>query len=434
MGLRVGLNLLKSVFGRNVQKTIKEVPKRMTRTMTDPSTGIVKMEREITYAGKEATATVEVFPNGVTKTSITGGGDNPIWRTKTITREKNASIFGGDKITVDKEYSKYWCHKTETKLTKEYNPQGVLEHKELEYSKNVGNEYFTNKKAIQDRVYNEYPLTSSADDMLRSPKENRYIKHSVDDKNNYGYFADGSSTNYTRAIEAKKQAAIDAAKKAEAEALAAKEAAKKAAAELKAKQPRINIAKALNKDINELISKETKLADGTIERTFSDPETGKILAKTQDKGILHKEWIYGGKADMIYMKQVGKDEPYIVSKKGNYTQMSYLKGNKQINSQVYYDGESGLKRHCTTEGPYNSAHGYVTVYDSTAAQARKKFPQIAECYPDYTKVRMWQGEAANNSNRLTSAQIQANKYIKELDKDAKQNFVNLDDLLSEYTA
>ena len=93
MGLRVGLNLLKSVFGRNVQKTIKEVPKRMTRTMTDPSTGIVKMEREITYAGKEATATVEVFPNGVTKTSITGGGDNPIWRTKTITREKNASIF-----------------------------------------------------------------------------------------------------------------------------------------------------------------------------------------------------------------------------------------------------------------------------------------------------------------------------------------------------
>ena len=66
--------------------------------------------------------------------------------------------------------------------------------------------------------------------------------------------------------------------------------------------------------------KETKLADGTIERTFTDPESGKVLAKTQNLGILHKEWIYGGKADMVYMKQVGKDEPYILAKKGNYTQ------------------------------------------------------------------------------------------------------------------
>ena len=438
MGLKAGLNLfVRTVFNRGTQKTASEVPQtvqRMTKVMTDSSTGIVRMERNINRNGKEALAKLEVFPNGSRKMTIVEGGDNTIWRTAQVTREKGASVFGGDKVTVDKDYTKYWCYGEETKLVKEYNPKGVLEHKELNYHKNIGNETFIDHRAVQDRVYDEYALKSGSRDMLANPNDSKYVKHALDDKNNYHQFADGSSTNYTRTVQAKEQAAIDAAKKAEAEAIAAKEAAEKAAVELRAKQPRINIAKALNKDINELTVKETKLADGTIERTFTDPASGKVLAKTQDMGLLHKEWIYGGKADMIYMKQVGKDEPYIVSKKGNYTQLSYLKGNKQINSQVYYDGESGLKRHCTTEGPYNSAHGYVTVYDSTAAQARKKFPQIAECYPDYTKVRMWQGEAANNSNRLTSAQIQANKYIKELDKDAKQNFVNLDDLLSEYTA
>ena len=49
---------------------------------------------------------------------------------------------------------------------------------------------------------------------------------------------------------------------------------------------------------------------------------------------------------------------------------------------------------------------------------------------------MWQGEAVNNSyfGGLTNAQIQANLVIKELDKDARQNFVNLNDLFSGYKA
>ena len=135
------------------------------------------MEREITYAGKKAVATVEKMPKGVTKTTITGGGDNPIWRTKKIT--KDGSIFGGDKITVEKDYTKYWCHKEETKLVKEYNPQGILEHKELTYHKNIGNETHINHKAVQDRVYDEYPLNSGYRDMLTNPNENKYIKQKV---------------------------------------------------------------------------------------------------------------------------------------------------------------------------------------------------------------------------------------------------------------
>lgn len=430
MVLKVSLNMFKTILGSSAKKVTK-VSQPITKSMTDSATGIVRLEREITYAGKKAVATVEKMPNGVTKTTITGGGDNPIWRTKKITKEN--SIFGGEKITVEKEYTKYWCHKEETKLVKEYNPQGILEHKELTYHKNIGNEIHINHKAVQDRVYNEYPLNSGYRDMLTNPNENKYIKHSLDTNNNYNQFADGSATNYTRTVLAKEQAAVNAAKKAEAEALAAKEAAEKAAAELKSKQPRINIAKALNKDINELIAKETKHADGTIERIFTDPETGKILAKTQDKGILHKEWIYGGKADMIYMKQVGNDTPYVVAKKDNYTQVKYIKTDYNwktsagkyhkdcISEQYYNDGSNVLKRGAGSSRVYNADCGYITVIDPKTSETRK--------------IRIFQGEAAHSPYYgLSETQQKANRCLKELDNDANEHFINIDDLFSDYKA
>ena len=452
MGLKAGLNLfVRTVFNRGTQKTASEVPQtvqRMTKVMTDSSTGIVRMERNINRNGKEALAKLEVFPNGSRKMTIVEGGDNTIWRTAQVTREKGASVFGGDKVTVDKDYTKYWCYGEETKLVKEYNPKGVLEHKELNYHKNIGNETFIDHRAVQDRVYDEYALKSGSRDMLANPNDSKYVKHALDDKNNYHQFADGSSTNYTRTVQAKEQAAIDAAKKAEAEAIAAKEAAEKAAVELRAKQPRINIAKALNKDINELTVKETKLADGTIERTFTDPASGKVLAKTQDMGLLHKEWIYGGKADMIYMKQVGSEKPYIVAKKGNYTQIDYVKTNYNwklqdgkyhkdyISEQYYNDGVNSLKRTTGGDQAYSDASGRVTVYDSTAGEKRAKYPDLANDYPDYPIVYMRNGEAMHNPycNNLTNAQKQANRFVKELDNDAQKNVLDLKDLFSGYKA
>ena len=445
MGLKVGLGLMKNILKRYSKQAVRQIPQapqRMTRVMTDSTTGIVKMEREITRNGKDALATLERMPDGTIKMTITGG-DNPLWRTKTITRENGGSIWGGDKITVEKKDTKYWCHSVETKLTKEYNPKTGLEHKELTYHKNTGNETHINHKAVQDRVYDEYPLNSSASDMLKNPDESRYIKHSLDRHNNYHQFADGASTNYTKAVQAKEQAVVDAAKKAEAEALAAKEAAEKAAAELKAKQPRINISKALNRDINELAVKETKLADGTVERVFTDPESGKVLAKTQDLGLLHKEWVYGGKADMIYMKQVGSDTPYIVAKKGNYTQVDYVKsydnwknpdGSKHkehISRQYYNDGQNSLERGACGSNLYtNSTRGRVTVFDETAAMERERFPHDAKDFPDYPQVGISGGRAWYNPNLgyLTNRQIQANNFVRELDANAQQNFINLEDL------
>lgn len=447
MGLTVGLNLLKSFLcrnGKNIIKEVPQVPQRMTRTMTDSSSGIVRMEREINRNGQEALAILEKFPDGKTKMTIKGGGDNDMWRTKIITRETGASVFGGNKITVEKDCTKYWCFGEKIKLTKEYNPQGVLEHKELGFNHTSGNglkDY--SHRAVQDKVYNEYPLSSGYKDMLTKPENNRYIKHLLDRNDNYHQFADKDSTGYTRAILAKEQAAIDAAKKAEAEALAAKKAAEKAAAELRARQPRINISKALNRDINELTVKEIKLTDGTVERTFTDPETGKVLAKTQDLGIMHKEWIYGGKADMIYMKQVGDDKPYIIAKKGNYTQLNYVakpagyKPNKfrevEQRVQYYNDGQNGLARYAGSGTPC-SASGYVTVYDKTAAQSRAEFPALADSYPDYPRLRVWQDKVVYNSyfGGQPNSVSEAQKLLKELNADSKRNFINLCDLYSSY--
>ena len=427
MGLRIGV--IKSLFGsvsKKIGQETSKAPERMTRVFTDSSSGIVKMERSINRNGKEALATLEVSPNGSRCLRIEYSPGVSSERTTQITREKGASVFGGDKVTIDKVYGHNdWGDNL--KLVKEYSPQGVLEHKELHYNRSIEGHWPNH--AVQDRVYDEYPLSSGYRDMISDPQASRYVKHVFNKENNYFRFADGSSTNYTRAIQAKEQAAIDAAKKIEAEALAAKEAAGKATAELRAKQPRINISKALNKDINELTVKEIKLADGTIERTFTDPESGKVLAKTQDLGILHKEWVYGGKADMIYMKQVGKDEPYILAKKGNHTQIR--RSDEQVIEQYYNDGSSSLKRSYFANTFCHDTTGSITVYDEAAATLRKRNLLLAEHYPDYPKVVFRNGQYDPHASQ-SCPYPKTYDYVKELDADAQQNFLNFDDLFSDF--
>ena len=164
--IRKGFNYAEKLIGKK-SKVAEQVlqpqkPIRMTKTLTDASTGVVRMEREITRNGKEAIAKIEVFPNGERKLTIEGGADNPLWRTTTITREKGASVFGGDKVVVNKHTTKYWCYGESSNLTKEFNPEGVLEHKELRFGHSSGNglnDY--SHVAVQDRVYNEYPLNHS---------------------------------------------------------------------------------------------------------------------------------------------------------------------------------------------------------------------------------------------------------------------------------
>lgn len=445
------------VFGKSSKKVAEVIPEvtkpvRMTKTLTDPVTGkVLGLERTITRNGQEATARIDYLGNGQRKLTITGG-DNPLWRTTTVTREKGAGVFGGDRITVDKDTTKYWCYGEKSTLTKEYNPQGVLQHKGLKYHRNSGNEYHTYVEATQDRVYGEYPLDHSIESMLKDPRETKNIQHSLTKRSgscytdkldnprysdNFGNFT-MKGTNYTRAVEAKEQAAIDAAKKAEQEAIAAKEAEEKAVAEIRAKQPRINIGKALNKDINSLPVKETTLADGTVERVFTDPETGKVLAKTQDLGLLHKEWIYGGKADMIYMKQVGNDKPYILAKKGNYTQISQNKKvneyghelNKEEISQYYNDGLARLRRYCSYSSSYG-ATGKIQVYDKNAPKMRELYSGLGESFPDQPIFRVYNGELPRTRIKY-DALNKAKDRLKSLEADAQNNVLDFKDLFSDY--
>ena len=141
------------MFGRSAKTvaTHAPAPQRVTKTLTDPITGAVTgLERNITRNSEEALARLEYLPNGSTKMTIFDkNGFAPEWRTKTVTREKVASVFGGDKVTVEKDYTKYWCYNEKTKLTKEYNKAGSLEHKGLDYYKNSGNETFIRHTASQ---------------------------------------------------------------------------------------------------------------------------------------------------------------------------------------------------------------------------------------------------------------------------------------------
>lgn len=434
-----------SFFGRNAKKAMPlaegatKVPFR-TKVMTDIDTGIIRMEREFSKNGDTFLARVErqPLPNGGEKTTTKifgakpeggyyfGQGDEGVraFREKEVVRNTKGSILGGDRVQINKNYHETMSSTAHyDNLTKDYNPQGILEHKELEHKYRHWNKP---KNAVQDRVYEEYPLNHSIPEMLENPGTHTNYKHKLDGSSNYYHFS-SPDTHYSKAVAAKEQAAIDAAKKA--------------AAELKAKQPRINISKALNRDINDLVAKETKLADGTIERIFSDPVSGEILAKTQDKGLLHKEWIYGGKANMVYMKQVGKDKPYILAKKGNYTQLDYLadckylpSGEKYIKNQYYNDGNSHLVRSYGSNQIYNDTEGQVKVFDKTAAERREMFPTLDN--PDYPNVPIYQGYAATNAyqTRLSYAQEMANRELGKLNKDAQKNLVDLQDLFTEYKA
>lgn len=443
---------LKNIFGKGQGKVAKAVaqevaaPVRMTSVMTDVSTGIVKMEREITYAGKNALATVEKLPNGATKLRITGGGDNPISRTKIVTREKGTSVFGGDRITIEKNKTKNWCYGEKSTLVKEYNPAGALEHKELDFVHEAGNGLsYTKNKAVQDRVYQEHPISSAANDMLVSPLGQKNYKHALNDSNNYKNFAD-KGTNYSRTIASREQAAIDMAKKAEDEIAAVKLAAEKTAAELKAVRPRINVEKLLNKNIEDFVMKETKLADGTIEKIYTAPNSSQVIIKTQDKGLLHREWIYGGKADMVFMKQVGKDTPYILSKKGDYTQVSSSKPSfmkttngetavwkdqygrpvtNTIDAQYYFDGIHSYKggkykNDAKLSMPYNE----TSKYKNSTPDAQKTYDSMAKDYlePGSSKQHRWYQNLDQYEGPEMKKQYEA----------AQNNYIDLEDSLKGY--
>lgn len=362
----------------------------MTKSFYNAETGIETLERTFTRAdGRTITAKVDVFTkDGKKMSKLRIDGDvNTINRTKSIARESD-NVFGGERVTVEKDASQCWCYSKKSKMIKDYNNSGTLEHKE--YTLNTNNCF--EQKAVQDRVYDEFPLTSSTENMLIEPNENKYFQHRLTEtcemdtyqprtttSDNYHNFAQ-KGTKYENTIKAKEAAEKAAAEKAAAEKAAAEAAAKAAAEAEAAKLPRINLGRA-GIDISNLKVAETTLADGSLQRIYTMPGSDKVVLKTVEKAGIRQEWLYDTKfGDMVYMKQVGNDRPYILAKKGNAVQISgdrtlgYIDrytgkiATKPMDGMYYFDGKHSIacgeavNRHNGVVGEIRTSYKNVPEY------------------------------------------------------------------------
>lgn len=414
LGLEYGANLAKRFFGKGRKtavETAQTVPAKiqpMTRTLTDPITGAATgLEREIVLEGGEkGLARLDYLGKGKRKFTIFDKENSPfLWETKTVTREEGGSVFGGDKITIDKDKTMYWCYGKNMRLQKDYSKTGTLEHKELDFNHSSGNglnDYSYN--ASMDKVYSEYPLKSGYKDMRTRPYDTVGVQHSLTLTNgytetNYGKFTQ-KGTNYQNITEAKKAAAIEAAEK------------------LATSRPKVNTGKIFNKNIEEFKCVEETRADGSIVRRYFDPyaSNGKSnpMITTIDRGNYHEEIIFDPRKDIkLTYKQLGKEQPEIEMSKGwthRYTSKMYTnRKNKtyRYNSHMYNDGQSYLESH--------GAQEHIVVKN-----------------PRPTELQTSEYISSNDSNLEYEQLLAIDKRRKEIQQDMAHNEVDLIDLFRPY--
>lgn len=414
LGLEYGANLAKRFFGKGRKtavETAQTVPAKiqpMTRALTDPITGAATgLEREIVLEGGEkGLARLDYLGKGKRKFTIFDKENRPfLWETKTVTREEGGSVFGGDKITIDKDKTRYWCYGENIRLQKDYSKTGTLEHKELDINHSSGNglnDYSYN--ASMDKVYAEYPLKSGYKDMQTRPYDTVGVQHSLTLTNgytetNYGKFTQ-KGTNYQNITEAKKAAAIEAAEK------------------LAASRPKVNTGKIFNKNIEEFKCVEETRADGSIVRRYFDPyaSNGKSnpMITTIDRGNYHEEIIFDPRKDIkLTYKQLGKEQPEIEMSKGwthRYTSKMYTnRKNKtyRYNSHMYNDGQSYLESH--------GAQEHIVVKN-----------------PLPTELQTSEYISSKDSNLEYEQLLAIDKRKKEIQQDMAHNEVDLIDLFRPY--
>lgn len=418
LGLEYGANLAKRFFGKGRKtavETAQTVPAKiqpMTRTLTDPITGAATgLEREIVLEGGEkGLARLDYLGKGKRKFTIFDKENSPfLWETKTVTREEGGSVFGGDKITIDKDKTMYWCYGKNMRLQKDYSKTGTLEHKELDFNHSSGNglnDYSYN--ASMDKVYSEYPLKSGYKDMRTRPYDTVGVQHSLTLTNgytetNYGKFTQ-KGTNYQNITEAKKAAAIEAAEK------------------LAASRPKVNTGKIFNKNIEEFKCVEETRADGSIVRRYFDPyaSNGKSnpMITTIDRGNYHEEIIYDPRKGIkLTYKQLGTGEPEIEMTKGlqyRYTSKYNKRTYYRENTQQYNHGQNFVESHGRDN--YTPKQLVTKNPHSTELQAQRG-------EPEYIK------RALNNTYEQDKALA---KRFDEIKQDMAHNEVDLIDLFRPY--
>lgn len=118
---------------------------------------------------------------------------------------------------------------------------------------------------------------------------------------------------------------------------------------LAAAKPRVNVGKALNRNLDELRMSQVVTKDGTHVRYYRGAESDRILLKTADKGSLHQEWIYGQAPEQLtYIKTTGGGDRYIMKRNGNLVQVEkratqYKDGINQTTStnDLYFNDGAG---------------------------------------------------------------------------------------------
>ena len=332
------------------------------------------------------TSTMQVFEAKGEYIGKGGSEGLAIHRTKTVQVEKGESVFGGDKITIDKNYRETMSMtEHQNKIVKEYSPEGIYEH---------GEESLKYRHWEQPRI-TEY---------------NRFT------------YANGQ-TPYSEAIEAKKAAEI--AQKAEKEALAAAalKAEKEAAAKLAAETPRVNIGKVFGKDLSELkkIQDET-LSDGTIVRKYMTKNKNGFSQYiiTKDKGSYHEEYIVDtAKNIKIKYTQIGDTEPTITMSKG----LQYRQTSKP---EPLYTG----KAYRRDTQIYNNGRDYVE-FDSYGTPGKFIVHTSEGNVCGYREVRdineyTWKPYAPISKEAVAN--------LNAIQQEAKSEYVNLQDLFKPYEA
>lgn len=440
-------SLIKGFYGRSskmaesVAESVAANAAKGTTVRTDLATGTTFMER--TYKGNLYKVEESVLPNGAKQTTtrvyscngdgIGKGGDEglAVFREKQISRQKGASILGGDRIEINKQY-----HETmgmtaySQNITKDYDANSVLQHMEgsLRYS-----HWENPKTASMDRTFAEVPLPHSAE-ILFNPKAAAHTnyKHSVSDiwannvhysgYSNHGKFAT-EGTTYSRAIDAQKAKAAEKAAEVEAAKAAVLKAEAEAAKKLAASRPKVNTGKVFNKNIEEFKCVEEVKPDGSIIRRYFDPYASNSksnpMITTIDKGNYHEEIIYDPRKGIkLTYKQLGNKEPYIEMQKGwryRYTSTYHERTNYREELQQYNDGQNIVQSY--GKDNYSPTHIVTKNPHSPELQAQRgESEYITNSTPFYTYEQ---------SKALS-------KRYEEIKQDMVHNEVDLMDLFKPY--
>ncbi len=86
-----------------------------------------------------------------------------------------------------------------------------------------------------------------------------------------------------------------------------------------ASYPRVNTGKVLGKTVDDLNMSQVVTADGVHVRYYRAPGSDKVLMKTEDSGIFHRDTIYDFKGDgnRLVIKQVGDETTYVHTTKNS---------------------------------------------------------------------------------------------------------------------